>query len=133
MAADCRAVETTPSLIVAHSAPFGEDIWRKRGAQRAIRILAHDAQMVGLPCGAASWLPPAFSRRLLRAVAREPPERRLQPGLAAPLPAAHCPRKILRVVMPLLISTCSVACRPPFSIMMERSEEHTSELQSLRH
>jgi hypothetical protein len=33
--------------------------------------------------------------------------------------AVHCPRKIFRVVMPSLISTCSVACRPSFSIMME--------------
>ena len=31
----------------------------------------------------------------------------------------HCPRVSFRVVMPFLISTCSVTCRPPFSTVIE--------------
>src|ERR1035441_8870698 len=86
MAADCRAVETTPSVIVAHSAPVGEDICGETRCPKGEKLLAHGAQMVGRPCGAAN----PGCRRLLagagsaHAAAKEPPKRRLQPGLAAP-------------------------------------------------
>ncbi len=117
-----RAVISTSSGCAGLGLLHGHSVWV---ADSAVAFAAGVATLIN----DAERRAPDGARRLRGRAAQLRLGRHRRKAARAASSSTHCPRVILRDVMPFLISTCSVACRPPFSIMIGVSPQPERDLR----